>query len=172
VGSKPGALFISINGSETRVADEALNAWIINHGHQIVYSSDDGAGGYENEGQSLRLYNPQSGERRKILSEYFGVESVREVETGNGKRALLVEMRDSGLGAYHIAVVDPDRGEVFAVRKARLVSLSDDVIAFGYYRDKDWEAMAQGKAVSPFKTERYKLSRLLNRPVIVNKKAP
>src|SRR5215470_13621677 len=63
-GAKAGALFVSISGSETKVADRALNAWIIAHGRQLVYSGEDGAGGYENEGQSLRLYDPQNGNTR------------------------------------------------------------------------------------------------------------
>jgi hypothetical protein len=171
-GSNAGALFVSIDGSETRVADRALNAWIIDRGREIVYSGPDGAGGYENEGQSLRLYAPDTGESRKILSEYFAVERVQEVATKSGKRVLLVEMRDSGLGAWHVAVVGPDRGEVFAARKVRLLGRHNDVITIGYYRDEDWEAMIQGKNVSPFKTERHSLNRLLNGRVIVNKQAP
>jgi hypothetical protein len=171
-GSEPGPLLISINGSERQVADKALNAWLIHNGHQLVYSGEDGAGGYENEGQSLRLYDPQTGESRKILSEYFSIDSAKEVEAAGGKRVILVGMRDSGLGASHLAVVDPERGEVFAARKARLLSCKDDTIVLGYYRDADWEAMARGQAVSPVKTERYNLTRLLKRPLIVNAQAP
>jgi len=171
-GSEPGPLLVSINGSERRVADKALNAWVIDDGHRVVYSGADGAGGYENEGQSLRLYDSQTGEPRKILSEYFSIESVKEVEAAGGKKILLVEMRDSGLGASHLAVVDPDRGEVFAARKVRLLSCRGGTIVLGHYRDEDWEAMAHGQAVSPVKTDRYNLSGLLKRPLIVNPKAP
>jgi hypothetical protein len=81
-------------------------------------------------------------------------------------------MRDGGLGASHVAVVDPHRGEVFAARKARLLYRKNDVIVIGHYRDQDWEAMARGKAISPCRTERYNLIRLLRRPVILNKQAP
>jgi len=171
-GPEAGALFVSLDGSESRVADKALNAWVIDNGRQIVYSGEDGAGGYENEGQSLRLYDPVTGQTRKILSEYFAIERVEELKTDNGKRALLVEMLDGGLGASHLAVVDPARGEVLAVRKARLLSRRDDLIVLGYYRDEDWEAMAKGKTVAPFKTGSYHVGRLLKRRVMVNKQAP
>jgi hypothetical protein len=83
-----------------------------------------------------------------------------------------VEMIDGGLGASHVAVVDPARGEVFVARKARLLSKNGDRIVLGYYRDEDWEAVTKDKTVSPVKTGSYHLSRLLQRRVIVNKHAP
>jgi len=48
-----GALFVTIAGTEKRVTDQAQQAWIINGGRHVVYSSSEGAGGFENEGQSL-----------------------------------------------------------------------------------------------------------------------
>lgn len=165
-----GALFVTIAGAEQKVTDQAQQAWIINDGRHIVYSSSEGAGGYENEGQSLHLYDVDTGNRKRIMSQYFMVESVKEVITSNKKRALLVTMEDGGLGASYLAVVDPRRGEVFFRRWARILTNNGDTIVLGFYRENDWGDMAEGMKVRPYKRERHDLKTLLLRPVIVNKK--
>jgi len=171
-GTAAGALFVFRGGAETRIADDALNAWILAGGHEVAYSSPDGSGGYENEGQALRLYDSRTGESTKILSEYFLIENVKEAQTTNGQRALLVEMRDGGLGASHLAVVDPRRGEVFVKQKVRLVTERGGTVVVAYYRDEDWETLARGQPVSPYKKQSYSLRKLLKHEVIVNKQMP
>jgi hypothetical protein len=171
-GALPGALFIFRDGAETRIADDALNAWILANGHEVAYSSPDGAGGYENEGQALRLYDSRAGKATKILSEYFLIENVHEARATNGQRALLVAMRDGGLGASHLAVVDPHRGEVFVKQKVRLVTERGGTVVVAYYRDEDWETLARGQPVSPYRKQSYSLRKLLKHEVIVNKKVP
>jgi hypothetical protein len=109
-----------------------------------------------------------TGSRRKVLSEYFVIDDVTEVRTGAGQTALVVEMRDGGLGASHIAIVDPTRGEVFSKSRAKLLKYDTDVLVLGYYREEDWERMARGDEISPYETERYNLDSLLQRPVIIN----
>ena len=104
------------------------------------------------------------------MSEYFMVETVKEVITSNKKRALLVTMEDGGLGASYLAVVDPWRGEVFFRRWVRIIANQGDTIVLGVYRESDWGDMDEGKKVRPHKRERHNLSSLLRRPVIVNKK--
>lgn len=166
-----GDLFVTIAGTEKKIADQAQQAWIINGGRHVVYSSSDGAGGYENEGQSLHLYDVNSGKQKRIMSHYFMVETVKEVITSNKKRALLVTMEDGGLGASYVAVVDPWRGEVFFRRWARILSTKGDTIVLGFYREADWgDELESGKKVRPYKTERHNLRSLLRRPVIVNKR--
>lgn len=165
-----GALFVTIAGAETKVTDQAQQAWIINSGRHVVYSSDKGAGGYENEGQSLHLYEVKTGNHKQIMSHYFMVETVKEVITSNKKRALLVMMEDGGLGASYLAVVDPWRGEVFFRRWVRIHANNGDTIVLGFYRESDWGDMEEGKKVRPYKKERHNLKTLLRRPVIVNKK--
>src|SRR5262245_22431263 len=64
-----GDLFVTIAGTEKKVADQAQQAWIINDGRHVVYSSSDGAGGYENEGQSLHLYDVDTGKHKRIMSQ-------------------------------------------------------------------------------------------------------
>src|ERR1044072_861515 len=165
-----GALFVTIAGTEEKVTDQAQQAWIINGGRHVVYSSSEGAGGYENEGQSLHLYDLDTRNHKRIMSEYFMVETVKEVITSNKKRALLVTMEDGGLGASYLAVVDPWRGEVFFRRWVRIVANNGDIIVLGFYREKDWGDLEEGKKVPPYKTERHNLKTLLLRRVIVNKK--
>jgi len=167
-----GALFVTIAGTEEKVTDQAQQAWIINGGRHVVYSSSEGAGGYENEGQSLHLYDLDTRNHKRIMSEYFMVQKVKEVITSNKKRALLVTMEDGGLGASYLAVVDPLRGEVFFRRWVRILANNGDLVVLGFYREKDWGDLEEGKKVRPYKKESHNLKTLLQRPVIVNKKEP
>jgi len=164
-----GALFVTIGGTEKKITDQAQQAWIINRGRHVVYSSSEGAGGYENEGQSLHLYNVDTGNQKRIMSHYFMVQTVKEVVTSKNKRALLVTMEDGGLGASYVAVVDPWRGEVFFRRWARLLADKGDTIVLGFYKEEDWGEPEASK-VRPYKRERHNLNSLLLRSVIVNKK--
>ena len=164
-----GALFVTIGGTEKKITDQAQQAWIINRGRHVVYSSSEGAGGYENEGQSLHLYDVETGNQKRIMSHYFMVQTVKEVVTSKNKRALLVTMEDGGLGASYVAVVDPWRGEVFFRRWARLLANKDDTIVLGFYKEEDW-GEAEASKVRPYKRERHNLNSLLLRSVIVNKK--
>src|SRR5262245_11125496 len=87
-----GPLFVTVGEGEKKITDQAQQAWIINNGRHVVYSSSDGAGGFENEGQSLHLYDVDSGTHKRIMSEYFLVDKVEEAVTSTKKRALLVSM--------------------------------------------------------------------------------
>ena len=164
-----GPLFVTIGGTEKKITDQAQQAWIINRGRHVVYSSSDGAGGYENEGQSLHLYDVNTGSQKRIMSHYFMVQTLKEVVTSKNKRALLVTMEDGGLGASYVAVVDPWRGEVFFRRWARILADKGDTIVLGFYKEEDWGELDATK-VRPYKTQRYNLNSLLLRSVIVNKK--
>src|SRR4026209_571697 len=91
-----GPLYVKIGDGEQKVAEQAQQAWILSGGRNVVYSSSDGAGGYENEGQSLHVYDLITRRSKRIMSEYFMVETVEEVVTTRKKRALLVTMADGG----------------------------------------------------------------------------
>ena len=167
-----GRLFVTVDGTEKRITDQAQQAWIINSGSYVVYSSSDGAGGFENEGQSLHLYDVRTGNHKRLMSEYFMIDKVEEVVTSKKKRVLLVSMADGGLGASYLAVVDPRRGEVFFRRWARIVGRQGDIVMIGFYREDDWEKLDgdQNQKVRPYKIERQNLNSLLLRSVIVNKR--
>lgn len=166
-----GPLYVTIDGKERKIADEAIESWIIQRGRQVVYSGRDGAGGFENEGQSLRIYDARTGKHRKIMSEYVGVNKVTELTTSRNKTALIVDMSDGGLGASYLAVVDPSRGEVFFRRWAKMLSHRGDIIVIGHYKEDDWDKFLENPnaKVAPYKTERQNLNTILRRRVIFNK---
>ena len=166
-----GPLFVTISGKERKITEQAQQAWILSGGRYVVYSSSDGTGGYENEGQSLHIHDVVTGRRKRIMSEYFMVETVEEVMTSKKKRVLLVTLADGGLGASYVAVVDPTRGEVFFRRWSRILSRKGDKMVLGLYKEDDWDKLMSEQAakVRPYKTERYNLNSLLLRRVIVNK---
>lgn len=167
-----GPLFVTIDGAEKRITEQAQQAWILNGGSYVVYTGSEGAGGFEDEGQSLDLYDVRTGKHKRILAEYFMIDKVDEVITSKNKRALLVHMVDGGLGASYVAVVDPLRGEVFFRRWARVVARKGDIIVLGFYKEEDWEKLDgdQSGKVRAYKSERYNLNSLLQRRVIVNKR--
>ncbi len=170
-----GSVYVTVAGQEKKIAERALEVWVIRGGRQVVYSGTDGSGGFEDEGQSLRVYDARTGKTRKVMSEYVAVDKVTEVTTSRGKTALVVELSDGGLGASYLAVVDPDRGQVFSRNWVRLLSRRGDVIVMGHYKEEDWgEMMEEGgkKRVKPYKTERRNLNALLQRRVIYNKREP
>jgi hypothetical protein len=169
-GQMTGEVYVTIGGKELKIAEAGVDAWVIQGGRKAVYSRRDGSGGFENEGMSLHAYDAGTGKQRKIMSEYFGVDEVTEVTTTKKKTALLVDMSDGGLGGHYLAVVDPNRGEVFFRRWAKVLSRRGDMIVIGRYKEDDWEKFMENKKVTPYKKERYNLNALLARRVIVNKK--
>ncbi len=165
----PGSpLYVTIGGKERKIADSAFAVCLIDRGRKVIYSAADGAGGYENEGQALYIYDTQTGEQKKIVSEYFTIERVRDMKTSTARTVLLVKMRDGALGASHLAVVDPARGEVLYKGDAEVIGHRGDTIVVGYYRDEDWDRRHY-KTVHPYKTEHFDLNKLLQMPVIANK---
>lgn len=182
--STGGKLYITVGGRERKIYNEAFEAWLINDGREVVFSSHDGAGGFENEGQSLRIYNVATRAMRKVLSESYGINAVQEVTLSNGARALLVAMSDGGLGGSYFAVVDPKRGEVFFRRWAEATALNGDQVTIAFYRADDFEAINEQRGwkpgpntqviaktkVTPQKTETHNLKRLLRNRVIYNRR--
>jgi hypothetical protein len=162
-----GPLYLQIDGQNIRIADAAFAAWLLDGGQKIAYSGTDGAGGYENEGQSLYLYDVRAETNRKVLSARFVIDQVTVLKTRQGRQALLVEMRDGGLGASHLAVIDPERGRVWLRQQAKLLSREGDRIVLGRYREQDWERMTGDTAVQPYQRERYDVNALLKRPTIL-----
>ena len=178
-----GILYITVNGRSQKVYDPVLAAWLINDGRDVIFSSSDGSGGFENEGQSLRIHNVQTRLTRKIMSEYTGVDAVQAVKTSTGALTLLVKMSDGGLGGSYFAVVDPNRGEVFYRRWAEVTAINGDQITLASYREEDWDAINDARnwqhdasntvisttKVAPEKTETVDLKVALKGQVITNR---
>lgn len=177
-------LYVTVNGQERKVTNQALLAWIIDDGKSVAYSWTDGSGGFENEGQSLRIYDVRTGRIRKILSEYMMIIALTPVRLTTGKLALLIKMGDGGLGGSYFAVVDPKRGEVFYRRWAEVTRVNGDRITLAFYDAEDWEEINAGRSgqeddpnavvsttkVKPTKVERHDLKRLVTLPVLKKKR--
>lgn len=176
-------LYVTVAGRERKISNEALLAWIIDDGKSVAYSWTDGAGGFENEGQSLRIYDVRTGRIRKILSEYMMIVALTPVRLTTAALALLVKMEDGGLGGSYFAVVDPKRGEVFYRRWAEVTQVNGDRITLAVYDAEDWEKINEARPgqpdpntvvsttnVKPKKVERHDLKRLLRMPVHHNKR--
>jgi hypothetical protein len=81
-------------------------------------------------------------------------------------------MADGGLGASYVAVVDPQRGEVFYRRWAKIISRRGDIIVIGHYKEDDWDKFNEGAnaRVMPYQRERQNLNTILSSGrVIFNK---
>jgi len=167
-----GSVYATIDGQERKIAEVGIEVLVIEGGRRMVYSGLDGSGGWENEGQSLYVYDPRTDKKRKVMSEYFIVNKITEVTTSKKKTALLVDLTDGGLGASYQAVVDPNRGEVFFRRWSKVISRRGDVIVLGRYKEDDWDKFMQDEnaKVRPYRTERHNLNEVLRRRVIVNKR--
>jgi hypothetical protein len=164
-----GPLYATIGQKETKISNAAAKAWLLFGGRTVAYSAGNGAGGFENEGQALYFYDASSGRKTKILSESFEITAVSEAKSASGKTALLVSMEDGGLGASHIAVVDPSRGKVFHEDGAKFAASGAGGVTVKWYKDDDWEKLESGIAVKAYKTRRYDLDELLRRKVIPSK---
>ena len=156
-----GILTLIDNGKTVEVAKRAIRGWIVTDGTRAVYSSTGGAGGYEGEGQSLWLYAPGLAPR-KLTAQKFAISDVKEVAVGHN-RALVLVMEDGGLGATHIAVIDPKRGLLLTASKARLLRIDGVSVLVGYQREGDWEKLANGTDIPPFRTQSYDLRQIYDR---------
>jgi hypothetical protein len=176
-------LYVTVNGRERKITNEALLAWIIDDGKSVAYSWTDGSGGFENEGQSLRIYDVRTGRIRKVLSEFMMIVALTPLRLTTGELALLVKMEDGGLGGSYFAVVHPRRGEVFYRRWAEVTQITGDRITLAVYDAEDWEKINEARVgqpdpntvvsttkVKPIKVERHDLKRVLTMPVLVRKR--
>jgi hypothetical protein len=166
---RSGTLRASVDGNEVAIAPNAIRAWISADRGSVFYSTPEGGGGYENEGESLWRYDANPGRRRQLMAAYFAIDDVIEQDVGARATALVVTMHDSGLGASHTAVVDAARGEVFLYRKSKLVAVSAGRITLALYDDDDWSELAQGRGIAPRRTVSYDLARLLRAPARIRK---
>ncbi len=167
-----GSVFITVGGSEHKIAGWASCAWIISEGKEIVFASDGGSGGFEGEGHTLHIYNVKTRETREVLSHYYMIDEVKEVKLASGATVLLVEMSDGNAGNPYISVVDPKRGEVYFRRFAKLVAIKYDKITLNIYRFGEWDKqypLFDEPDPTPKSTKTVSLSKVLKNKVICNK---
>ncbi|MHB1000349.1 MAG: YbaY family lipoprotein [Armatimonadota bacterium] len=136
-----GRLVARWNAREVIVSNYAIRSWQLgSNANTVFYSSLDGAGGFENEGQSLWRYDIDTGKRTKLVTDYFMINKVVSSPSRTGRRALLISMSDGGLGAPHVIIADPVRGAVWRYRLARFVGIRNGRAAVGLYRAHDIES--------------------------------
>ena len=137
------------SGDTVVVSDSAFRAWKLG-GSLVAVSGLDGAGGFENEGQSLTVIDVATGTRRRVVADYFAIVRVERLQVG-AHDALLVHMRDGGQGGLHVTIVDPKRGQVFRALHAlgRIAGGSILVSGFG---DSD-QAVEFGDTRTPLRVD-------------------
>lgn len=155
-------------GDSVVVADSAVRAWKLG-GSLVAVSGLDGAGGYENEGQSLTVIDVADGFRRRVVADYFAIVRVELLEAA-GHRGLLVHMRDGGRGSLHVTVVDPKRGQVFRARNA-LGRLIVGGVAVAGYGDTD-EPVEFGDKRTPLRIDTIPAAALDTLHLLVIPRAP
>lgn len=158
-----GKLTANIDGRDVTLAEDAVKAWVLARGRFIAWSAPDGAGGFENEGQALYVYDVQARATRKVAAEYFMIESARTLDRGS---LVALTMQDGGLGASHLAIVHADRGLVYHAPLARIVAICGDEVTVAHY---DASAYESGPAPvgTPKKLEKLSLSALRDAPILV-----
>ena len=119
------------SGDTVVVSDSAYRAWTLGNGSLVAVSGLDGAGGFENEGQSLTVIDVATGSRRRVVADYFPILRVQLLTSG-ANQALLVHMRDGGHGSLHVTVVDPKRGQVFRELNALGRIEGDRILVAGF----------------------------------------
>ena len=167
----PGAVYATIDGETRKISGEGYDAWVLDGGRYVAFSGADGAGGYENEGQSLRLYDVALGKMvnggEPVLREYYRITDVKYATDSWGNAGgILVSMQDGGLGAPHIAVVDPKRGQTWRRQMASFLGVENGVVTIGNYTADAIEADIDNPV--PVSTEKFLLSKLAGRRVITN----
>jgi hypothetical protein len=179
-----GTLSWERSGRTKTIADHVVDFWPIAidvagdaHHHAleaVAYTKGDGdgAGGFENEGESLYLWAPGDREARKLLAEYFTIQRVESLRARSGRSVLVIVMTDGGLGATHVGFADPHRGELFRADGADVVQHEDGAVRIGWFRDEDWTVLGPDASVRPQRTERLDLDALLERRVMHNARQP
>ena len=181
-----GNLKILVKGKEVNLNENVGLAKIINGGKDIIYDGgiNSGSGGYENEGETLWIYNVKHKNKRKVLSAYYMIDALFEAKLSNGKSAIVVRMSDGGAGNSYISVVDPNRGEVFFRKLAEVIEIKGDNITLGIFESESWDYDATTEedkfkrkdnifllktSPKPNKKEKYNLKKIIeNNEVIFN----
>ena len=126
-----------------------MKVWLVGEGRFVAWSGLDGAGGYDDEGQSLRLHDTASGKTHKVLAERFEIDRVSSQPLSDGRCAILVEMSDGAVDGDHFAVVNPERGEVFFAKLAVRLRLDGDSLTLGYLQGSESQLLQDMPVFTP-----------------------
>lgn len=134
VGDGP-LLVTRADGRVDTVAVAARRAWLLDEGRQVAWTSGNGAGGYENEGEALHVAPADSlGEVSPIAREVFPILDVTEIDAPDGTPWLVLGMQDGGAGMPHVAIVAPGRGTVYRAIRGRFAGTDSTGLAIAILR--------------------------------------
>ena len=160
-----GPLFVTIGGTEKRIASEALHAWIIEGGRKIAYTTSE-APGEMGAGGTLMVYDAQTNQHKKLATSEDDLVGLKEVHSSGGQTALILETSGAENCAPEVMLIDPTRGKVFSDSPAQVLSIKGDVMLLGYFKEAEWEKNCESKKMNSYKSKSFSLSALLKRPVI------
>jgi hypothetical protein len=163
-------LIVTINGAaRTIVPKGASLAWVLKDGKTVVYSFRDLKRGYEGEGEVLFRYDTATGKRTRILTADVMIDKIYELTTARGKSLLCVTMSDGGLGANHVALVHPERGEVFGRPMSRFVKIEPDQIVVAEWGNADLWHGAENPRGKPTRYFTFVPDRILNQRAVAER---
>ncbi len=163
-----GPLFVTIDGKERKIAKEAVEAWIIEGGRRLAYTTAEGAGGM-GAGGTLMLFDAQTNQHKKLATSEDDLVDLKEARSGDGKTVLILETSGAENCAPEIMMIDPSRGEVFSESPAQVLSIKGDLMLLGYFKEAEWEKNCESKKMKPYKTKSFSLNALLKRSVITKR---
>ena len=141
----------------------ALEHWLGNDRETVYYTVRHEKSGYQREGQAVRRFRLSTMRSDTVFEHDLMVLVVREVESASGKVALVVDMINSGLNAPEIAVADPGRGRVLALKLGRFVSSAGGKLTLGMLTKSQIAGVPFGQWPAPTKMETYDIDELLSR---------
>ena len=162
-----GPLFVTVNGTEKQIAKEALEAWIIEGGHKLAYTTSE-APGQMGAGRTLMVFDAHTNQHKKLVTSEDDLVSVKEARSGDGKTVLLLETSNAEVCAPTIGVIDPTRGKVFSETPAQVLSIKGDIMILGYFKEAEWQKNCESKKMKPYKTKSFSLSALLKRRTVTH----
>ncbi len=106
-------VYVTVQGRELQLTDGAISAFLLAGGRYVAWSGPDGVRGPYGVGQSLYVYDTRTRAVARVMAELAAVEQVEAISLSNGEEAFVVALRDVGAVAPHLAIVHPQRGQVF-----------------------------------------------------------
>jgi hypothetical protein len=157
-----GVLTVLVNDVATQVATGVREAMIVDGGRHLVFTTTSGKG-FEAEGENLYVFNPRTGKIGLLASEvfYFELSATQSVRV-KGVPTLVASMRDGGLGASHVAIINMRRGEVFRAPLSTASVVQGGKVTIDTFPAEHWE----GLPTQPKKSEVIDLAVVNKAPLV------
>lgn len=163
IGERTGEAMARIGDRGISVGSGALRVWLLDDGKFVGYSTPEGAGGYENEGEALFLYDIRAKHCQEALREVFPIQEVVTARSRAGRLFFVVRMRDGGLGAPHLGIVYQRRGYVWRAPFTELVLIEGGRAMIAQYKPRETD---HSEGWGPKTTRWINLDDLVARPIV------